>query len=238
MNAKLKIGHLTAYQPYPEIEPVQPSPRIDPQQPRDEQSRRQAYGRGQQEDQVRRRFMAMRQLIEKLKAKATIDRVDHATAETEMRNLGLYQADRQLREQQQALPLADQDLEQVLVGLRHEQMKTELQPGLALVAEKGLFPVFVPGLVQYDLSFEPLLLNVRAGLPLSIAVRDEGLVVHEKGHLRCEFRPDPASDQLLLLVQVLVGASEIDDSGRRALLYQRTSDSYALYADKQIDLSI
>ena len=47
------------------------------------------------------------------------------------------------------------------------------------------------------------------------------------------------NEKLLLLdISILVAVSEIDESGRRVILYQRPNQSYALYADKQIDLSI
>ncbi len=39
-------------------------------------------------------------------------------------------------------------------------------------------------------------------------------------------------------LSIAMGVVEFDDMGRRAFVYQRADDSFALYADKQINIEI
>ncbi len=72
------------------------------------------------------------------------------------------------------------------------------------------------------------------------AIRDDGRFVMKQGRFGLEFRDDPMTSDLgvLLDLSVLTGVSEFDEAGRKAILYQRRDQSFALYSDKQINLLI
>lgn len=239
---KLKVGHLHGYHPYAEVEPVQPYPRIDPQQSREEEQRRQSSVRGERDDFVQRRFWAMRQLIERLKAEAKIVRVDHAQAEAELTEQGLVLAEGSLVEALLEFRLTPPGVEALMQQIRQGAVLPELQAGSPLRAERELFPIFEPGMSEYNLCLQALQLDPSADLLQLVAEGEsEGRFVQEKGPLRFDFQslPTTAKDgPPLLTIEILVAASEIDNNGRRAILYQRMDGSYALYSDKQIDLSI
>jgi hypothetical protein len=242
MMTKLKVGHLHGYHPYAEVEPVQPYPRIDPQQSRDEEQRRQSSGRGERDDFVQRRFWAMRQLIERLKSEAKIVRVDYAQAATELTEQGLILAERNLVEQLLEFKLAPREIEALMQQIRQGEVLPELQAGPPLRAERELFPIFEAGMSEYNLCLQALQLDPSAAvLQLGAEGETEGRLVREKGRLRFDFQLLPAAAKgrsPLLTIEILVAASEIDDNGRRAILYQRPDGNYLLYADKRIDLSI
>jgi len=239
---KLKVGHLHGYQPYAEVEPVQPYPRIDPQQSREEEQRRQPSARGERDDFVQRRFWAMRQLIERIKAEAKIVRVDYAQAEAELTEQGLVLAEGSMVEQLLQFKLLPAGIEALMQQIRQGEVLPVLQAGSPLRAERELFPIFEPGMSEYNLCLQALQLDPSADLLQLVAEGEsEGRFVQEKGALRFDFQslPTAAKDgPPLLTIEILVAASEIDNNGRRAILYQRMDGSYALYSDKQIDLSI
>ena len=95
---------------------------------------------------------------------------------------------------------------------------------------------------EYNLCLQALQLDSSAAvLQLGAEGEAEGRFVQQKGRLRFDFQLQPAAANgrpPLLTIEILVAASEIDDNGRRAILYQRGDGNYALYADKRIDLSI
>lgn len=126
MMTKLKVGHLHGYHPYVEVEPVQPYPRIDPQQSRDEEQRRQSPERGERDDFVQRRFWAMRQLIERLKAEAEIVRVDYAQAAAELTEQGLILAEQNLVEQLLEFNLTAPGIEALMQQIRQGEVLPEL----------------------------------------------------------------------------------------------------------------
>jgi len=239
---KLKVGHLHGYHPYAEVEPVQPYPRIDPQQSREEEQRRQPSARGERDDFVQRRFWAMRQLIERIKAEAKIVRVDYAQAEAELTEQGLVLAEGSMVEQLLQFKLMPAGIEALMQQIRQGEVLPVLQAGSPLRAERELFPIFEPGMSEYNLCLQALQLDPSADLLQLVAEGEsEGRFVQEKGRLRFDFQslPTVAKDgPPLLTIEILVAASEIDNNGRRAILYQRMDGSYALYSDKQIDLSI
>ena len=242
MAPQLKVGNTQAYQLYREVEPVPPYPRIDPQRPRDERSPAQGDSRNSKNDHVRRRFEAMRKLIDELTTDAGIIRVAYQTAVTEMTELGFSILEAELLEQLLALKFIPDDIAGIIEQISQREILPELQPGRFLSEKLNFFPVYTAGINEYNLCFSPLHFSVSDPSPLVFEVLDaQGYFVSEKNRLRLDFRRDDtlaASTALVLTLNVLVGGSEVDDGGRRVILYQRPDQSYALYADKQIDLSI
>ncbi|MCW8893938.1 MAG: hypothetical protein OQK50_02170 [Deltaproteobacteria bacterium] len=242
MATNLRVGLTHGYQPYREVEPVPAYPRVDPQQPRDEYPRQQTSQRADKDEHARRRFRAMRQLIDKLKESETLVRVDFFTAETELHDLGLAIAEQELIEQLLELKILLEPINDLFQQIRQQAAAPELESGLIHSQAASFLPVFVAGLSEYNLNFKQLRISSgNNNHEIFDAVNKEGRFVSEKKRLRLDFRAFPADDNtqmLLLNICVLVAVSEMDEDGRKVLLYQRPNQTYALYADKQINLSI
>lgn len=242
MNARLRIGHSHGYRSYREVEPVPAYPRIDPQQPRDEYPRQQSEPRQSGEDLARRRFTAMRRVIDLLKKDAQIDRVDYQTADAELTENGFRYAEEHLVERLLELPLAVAAIDELLSQIRQRPQNVSLQLGDRLSAASDWLPVAVNGLRRYCLRFGEL--RLAEGCPNPRIMEQ----LRDTGHYRSEAERctvtlqalpgEPRDRTLSLSVEILVAAAESDENGRRVLLYPRPGGRFALYADKQIDLSI
>ncbi len=242
MATNLRVAGTHAYQLYREVEPVPPYPRVNPQQSRDGYPQQQGEQRTDKADHVRRRFRAMRQLIDELKEVTGLARVDYSTAETELNDLGLLIAETELAEQLLELKIPVEEIEKLFQQLRSRSVSPTLGAGHNLSAADNFFPVFVAGLSEYNLHFQNL--HIQAGRKsgqIIEKIENSGQFVAEKNRLRLDFRYATLpgkSVTLQLDISILVAVSEVDEASRRVILYQRPNQSYALYADKQIDLSI
>lgn len=242
MAANLRVGGTHAYQPYREVEPVPPYPRIDPQRPRDEYPQQQSEQHTDKADPARRRFTAMRNLIDELEKSAGLTRVDYFTAETELKDLGLLILESELIDQLLELKVSLEWIDHILQQVRQRLTDPVLDAGHDLSESYNFFPVFIAGVSEYNLFFRQLqATSYHESVQISENIENNGHFISEKNRLRLDFRKMPVaedSDALQLDISVLVAVSEVDDAGRRVILYQRPNQSYALYADKQIDLSI
>ncbi len=242
MATNLRVGGTHAYQPYREIEPVPPSPQINQQQPRSEYLHQQSEPRADKKDHAQRRFRAMRNLIDQLKETARITRVDYFTAETELNNLGLAIADKELIEQLLELNFSLEEIDGLFQQIRQKPTTPDLEAGHKLSETNNFFPVFIPELFEYNLCFQKLqVLSGNTDGRIIENIEKDGRFVSEKNRLRLDFRQTAMPEEVekrQLNIRILVAVSEVDEAGRRVILYQRPNQSYALYADKQIDLSI
>lgn len=242
MNARLRIGHSHGYHSYREVEPVPAYPRIDPQQPRDQYPRRQNDQRSGGEDLTRRRFTAMRRVIDDLKKEWQIIRVDHQTADSELTQSGFQYAEETLVEHLLELPLNAATVEDVLAQIRRHPQRVQLQLGERMSEANNWLPVAVDGLSSYSLFFSDL--QLAAELPnhrVIAAIEAEGRYVSSYRHCTLTLKRLPGKSSglpLTLTVEIPVAVAESDENGRRVLLYPRDDGHFALYADKQIDLSI
>lgn len=228
-----------------EVEPVRPYPRINPQQQRPEgYARPPVEKKPDKAEQARRHFTAMRKLIDQLKGTAQIVRVDYNTANQEVCAQGLEIAEEELIDQllQLKIPLASID------GLiqQLQLQNTELTPtsGRIITASSTLFPVFVEGLSEYGIRFDNLRIKIsKQHSRISDEIDKNGRFITEHNRLRLNFKPcgsipGSTGDPLSLTISIQLGAIEINDTGRRAILYQRPDQNYGLYSDKSINLSI
>ncbi|SEA40550.1 hypothetical protein SAMN05660420_02025 [Desulfuromusa kysingii] len=240
MATNLRVGGIHAYQISREVEPVPAYPRIDPQQPREESSHPQHEKRADKDDQATRRFMAMRSLIDKLKQTATIIRVDYLTTESELHDLGLAIAENELLDQLLQLKISLQEIDELFQQIRQRPAGPDIGAGHSLSEADNFFPIFIAGLNEYNLRFQNLPIHATLTTDaMADQLKQNGRFITDKNRLRLDFRKTLESDQRLKLdISVLVAISEVDEAGRRVILYQRPDQSYALYADKQIDLSI
>lgn len=242
MATNLRVAGTHAYQISREVEPVPPYPRIDPQRKRDEYPQQQREQRTDRPDPVRRRFGVMRTLINELMKASGLIRVDYLTAETELHELGLSILEQELVEQLLEMQISLEEIDSLLQQIRQGKTAPCLEAGQDLSENYHLFPVFVAGISAYNLCFQQLQLNTNPNKNrISDTIAKHGYYVSEKNRLRLDFRKlvtVTEIDALQLDIGVLVAVSEVDESGRRAILYQRQDQSYAMYADKQIDLAI
>jgi hypothetical protein len=248
MSEYIKTGIIPGQNLLREVAPVSPYPRINPHQPKREEYPRQPAAPEQgAEDKTRRRFTLMRELIEKLKESYRISRVDYATAEREMHDQGLAIAEEQLISQLLQLKVPLGGIDGLFQQIRQQSAAVLLAPGRKLTADSfPLFPESGEGLSEYCLVFANL--KIRPDRRESRIVEEtlsQGRFTSEAERLRLIFRrlppgvEDQQDDNLLQLdIQLLVGAMEVDEDGRRAILYPRAPASFGLYADKQINLSI
>ncbi len=238
-----RVGPIRNPHSLKEIQPATPYPRIDPQQPQtnDQRGNRQDRDRGKN-IKVRRRFTAMRRLVEQLKKSSGLQRVDFNTADREMRNAGLKQAEAGLSELLRQLKFPLRNIDLLFQELAKNPTLSALTVGKKLATDHQLIlPESPAGLSEYNLVFQPLPLHAEsADSQLNQRVAAEGRYIFSSGRLCLSFRPADSllSDALEMTISALVGAVEIDQAGRRAILYPRPDQSYGLYADKQIDLSI
>lgn len=241
MASNLKVGITHAYQPYREVDPVAPYPRVDPQQPRDERQRRRAY-KNQQDDRARRRFTAMRRLIDDLKVNFTVSRIDYMTAEQELVSLAREIVSKSLADELRRLNLSSENIEDVLYQIQQKFVPADLKTGKKLTEENNRLPLFVPGFSELNLFLEGIRiwLNGNCTGVLS-AIRNDGRFFDEGRDFLVDIRNNPSLSVPLSVIMdlfVRVAVCEIDEAGRKAILYQRKDRSLALYADKQISLSI
>ncbi len=238
MATNLRVGGVHAYQLYREVEPVPAYPRIDPQQPRDENPPQQHEQRADKDDQAVRRFKAMRSLIDQLKETAGITRVDYLTAANELNDLGLLIAENELLEQLLELKISLEDIDTLFQQIRQHHAAFDMGTGHNFTEADNFFPVFVAGLSEYNLCFQNLQVQLdHRNQEMVDSFAERGRFITNKNRLRLDFQKQ--EDNLLRLdISILVAISEEDEEGRRVILYQRPDQSYALYADKQINLSI
>ena len=228
------------------IEAISPYPRINSQQPSQEgYAQQQPDSQQEQAERARRRFVSLRHLIDELQESAQITRVDFGTADTELRSLGLAIVEEQLLQQLLQLKVPLNSIEQLLLQIDQNRSNANLGTGRRINNDESpLFPVSVTGLSEYNFRIEDLKIHASQHSDRILGEIDErGLCVVEQNRLRLTFsRMGPAlaarDEQLKLKVSALLAVIEVDEAERRAILYPRGDNSYGLYADKLINLSI
>ncbi len=238
--ADLKVGGLHAYRNY-EVEETSPYPDINPQQ-NDVKVPVKPYPEGDtRDDSRRRRFRAMRQLIDALSKTRRIIRVDYPTAETELGEIGRDIAEEQLLELLLSYKIPLTDLESIIANMRKQLEKPLLRTTAPLSEGINFLPLFVPGLLAGFLSFQRIpLAALQNNRQIMESLDRDDFYSHFINRVGIDiFRLKEWPETHFLNINLLVAVSEVDEEGRRVLLYQRPGqDDYALYADKAIDLSI
>ncbi|SHJ39543.1 hypothetical protein SAMN02745165_02295 [Malonomonas rubra DSM 5091] len=231
--------------PHREVAPVTPYPRIDPQQDRHEGYPGQQPRKHEQPAPARRRFTAMRELIEKLRSSEDISRVDFNTVNQELLDIGLALAEAELISLLLQLKVPLDSIDDIVRQLQHRSETPNFVSGLDMTSETNMFPVFVEELAEYLMCFESVLVKVGKQNQLLVdEITNHGRYQINHGRIKLDFsRPADESaldwDKLNLVISVKVGAVEVDENGRRAIFYQRPeSKGYGLYSDKSLSLSI
>lgn len=238
----LRVTDTQGYLLYREVEPVQPYPRIDPQQPQDERTRNQDESRAKKDDMARRRFVAMRALIERLKTVGRIERIDYHALVSELTKVSIGIAERELFDLLRKQQVPNDGLGHLAAQIRDRIAAPELSFGPLLTADRSILPSYSQGLSEFLLCYSGLeLLPGQEGPLLIEAIGGDGLYSCAAGQLRVEFRPQVRTQYDTALevdIRILVGVGEMDEANRRAILFERSSGVFALYTDKLISLSI
>lgn len=246
MSEYLQIPKLLPKERFHGVEAVSPYARIHPRQSRQEGDQQPSSdSEKNQPTRNERRFTALRQLIEVLAESAQIIKLDYATAEAELRQLGLERIEENLISQLLSLKIPLQEIEQLQLQLAAEQASISLGRGRLMENDSsGLFPISAAGLSEYILKIDDLQLR-RIFLPPDIArlIEQEGFYAVQAQRLRLTFSPHQRVRQkpekrLSLRITTLLGVIENEEEGRRAILFPRSDGTYGLYADKMINLSI
>lgn len=240
--ADLRVTETQGYLLYREVEPVQPYPRIDPQPPQDEKPRGQDQARGKKDMNLRRRFIAMRQLIDRLKEFGQLERINYSTLVNNLGNIGVAHADKELFELLQAHQVPTEGLNRLASQIRPLIDTPDIGFGPALDAEHNVLPYFSRGLSVVQLRYLHLeLLSGQEGPVLVDAIARDGSFHCATSHLQVKFQPQvraQVDSALEVDIRIMVAVGEMDEENRRAILFQRSPRVFALYTDKQISLSI
>jgi len=245
MSDYLQIPTLPTKEGLPSVTAIAPYARIHSRRPRSDDSRLPTSASGKEHKKpTERRFTLLRQLIELLEETADIVKLDYATADAELRQLGLSRVEENLIPQLLHLKIPLQKIAQLQKQLEEQQPSISLGRGRLIQQDStDLFPVSAVGLSEYILKIDHLRLK-RTSLPANITqgVDQEGFFAAQSNRLRLTFSPSrrtrPSDAELSLRIVALLGVIENEEDGRRAILFPRTDGSYGLYADKMIDLSI
>ncbi|MBD1400798.1 hypothetical protein [Pelovirga terrestris] len=240
--ADLRVTDTKGYMLYREVEPVQPYPRIDAQQPHDEKSRGQDQAREKKDGQPRRRFVAMRQLIDRLKETGQLERIAYPELLKELGNVGIAHADRELFDLLQTHQVTIEGLNHLAAQIRALMATPDVGFGPPLEAEHNVLPYFSRDLAVVQLRYLHLeLLAGQEGPHLVDAIARDGSFRCATRHLQVEFHPQVKAQydsSLIVDLRMMVAVGEMDEENRRAILFERTPGVFALYTDKQISLSI
>ncbi len=240
--ADLRVTDTQGYLLYREVEPVQPYPRIDPQQPHDEKPRGQDQAREKKDTHPRRRFVAMRHLIDRLKELGRLERINYPTLVNELGNIGVAHADKELFELLQSYQVPNAGLNHLATQIRPLIVTPDIGFGPPLAAENNVLPYFSRGLSMVQLRYLHLeLLAGQEGPVLVEAIANGGSFRCAAGHLQVEFQPKVKiqyDSALAVDIRIMVAVGEMDEENRRAILVERSPGLFALYTDKQISLSI
>ncbi|MBW6508154.1 MAG: hypothetical protein K0A94_01285 [Desulfuromonadales bacterium] len=240
--ADLRVTDTQGYLLYREVEPVQPYPRIDPQQPYDEKPRTQDQAREKKDTHLRRRFVAMRHLIDRLKEFGQLERINYSTLVNNLGNIGVAHADKELFELLQAHQVPDSGLNHLAAQIRPLIVAPDIGFGPPLEVEQNVLPYFSRGLSAVQLRYLHLeLLPGQEGPVLVDAIARDGSFRCATRRLRVEFHPQVKTQYdcaLVIDIRIIVAVGEMDEDKRRAILFERFPGVFALYTDKQISLSI
>lgn len=240
-----RFGNIKASDFHREVEPVKPYPRINPQQQHHEDyPQQETEQRPDNNKSTRRRFTAIRELIEELKTQAKISRVDFNTANQELIDLGLSIAEEELINQLLNLKIPLASIEGLIGQMRQRSVNPTLVSGRNISPNSNPFPVLVDELAEYVMRFDdlPVVMGSQHN-NIFDEINKNGRFVAENNRVRLNFTrvaalPAMPNEPLSLTISIQLGAVEIDENGRRAIFYQRPDQSYGLYSDKSISLSI
>lgn len=195
----------------------------------------------------KRRFIAMRNLINRLKKDHLIQRVNYMSAEQEIRELGLATIKKNLSQLLSELGLSNNATTKVVSTVDDHtpllQLKNSLSPPKI---DHTIYPDVEYGLQSLNLELPEISLpmidfscvivvNHEQNKPITSTLSNLYITINSLDET-IPATPRPQSFQLS--VSIASGVIEIDTTGRRTFVYQRADKSFGLYADKQINLEI
>lgn len=233
---------------FKEIKPIIPYQRIaEKYHPVDERRQQTAKKQSTLTDRPRRRFIAMRNLIDSLKQDHSIQRIDYISAEQEIRVLGLTTIKKSLPSLLSELGLSNNATKQIITLVEEHAPLLQLRNRTSIAQlDRSLYPEVGDGLQvlnldlaelplpMIDFSYVALLERCKNG-PITSTLNNLYLTITNLDEIATQSSPKPSCQ---LTLSITSGIIEIDTTGRRAFLYQRADKSFGLYSDKQINLEI
>lgn len=230
------------------IKPIIPYQRIaEKYHPFDERPQQPVKKRPPGEERHTRRFVAMRNLIETLKQDYEIQRVDHTSAEQEIRVLGLATINKNLPPLLSEQGLSINAIKKIITFVEEQMPLLQMRNSSSVSQlDHSLYPDVGHGLQVLNLEMLELPLPMIDFSCVILVERcQNGPVTSTLNNLYLTVNsldksiPDiPRQQSFQLTLSISSGVIELDKEGRRAFLYQRADKSFALYADKQINLEI
>lgn len=230
------------------IKPISPYQRIaERYQPFDERPQQATEKRPPLAERPRRRFLAMRNLIDSLKQDHPIQRIDYISAEQEIRALGLATINKSLPPLLSELGLSNNATKKIISLVEEQTPFLQLRNRSSIARlDRSLYPNIGNGLQVLNLDLPDLslpmidfscviLVERCQNGPISLTLSNLYLTINSLDKITPH---TPRQQSFQLTLSIPSGVIEIDKTGRRAFLYQRADKSFGLYADKQINLEI
>lgn len=212
-----------------------------------ERSQQDADNRPAATERPTRRFIALRNLIDNLKQNHTIERIDYISAEKEIRALGWEVINKNLPPLLSDLGLSDKATKVIINRVDDHAPLLQLSYKSSIdQLDRLIYPEVDQGLQVLNLAMRDLSLPIIDSSCVALVKQcKNGPIVAALNNLYLTFsypnkkKPhSPPKKSFQLTLSISSGVIEIDTTGRRAFLYQRADKSFALYADKRINLEI
>lgn len=216
-------------------------------QPVDERPQQAADDNSSSQKRPARRFIAMRELIDSLKEEHKIERIDSISAEQEIKTLGLLTIKKNLPPLLSDLSLSNNAVEKIIRLVEEQTPLLQLKNNLSTAQlDRSLYSDIGQGLQVLNLELRDITLPMIDFSCVALVERcQNGPNSSTLGNLYLTINSldkinahTSRQQSFRLTLSIPSGVIELDKEGRRALLYQRADKSFALYADKQINLEI
>ncbi|EAT16023.1 hypothetical protein HTZ97_16125 [Desulfuromonas acetoxidans] len=194
-----------------------------------------------------RRFIALRKLVSTLKKNHSFSRLDYPSAESEIRRLGVEKIQNDLADLLTGLELTPAAATQIVQRVLEHSSLFQLIPTTATAQLDHLLYVNLsPGLKVLSLMVTGITIPLIDLSCLALVERCQKgrlMASHNNLLLTVSHKETPSNkiklqESFEISLSIATGVIEIDDSSRRAFVFQRGDTSFALYADKQINIEI
>nr|WP_320051148.1 hypothetical protein [uncultured Desulfuromonas sp.] len=195
-----------------------------------------------------RRFVALRKLVTHLKKNYSFIRVDHVSAERELRQLGLRKIHNDLATLLSGLEVTTTATNDIVGQVTNQASLFQLgHNGSTAQLDHLIYANLSHGLQVLTLEQQNIRIPVidLSCVALLERCQDKRLMASHNNlllsvHASKKNGTEKSSvhEGFILDLSIAMGVIEINDSGRRAFIYQQSDTSFALYADKQISIEI
>ena len=194
-----------------------------------------------------RRFIALRKLVSTLKKDHSFSRLDYPSADHEIRRLAVERIQNDLADLLTGLELTPTAATEIVRIVLEHSAHFQLTPTTATAQLDHLLYVNLsPGLKALSLTVTGItipLIDLSCLALLERCQKGRLMASHNNLLLTVSHKENGSNkiklqESFEISLLIATGVIEIDDSGRRAFVFQRGDTSFALYADKQINIEI